>query len=303
MIIIKFLVGIIRHWRDAFKSFFRNLALSISALAAINVTLIVVGVSAILGVNMQEFTLNVEEDITIIAYLNREVSEEDKTNLIEDLKSDKIVNQVVYRTKDEELEILISESPELEKVTENYDDGENPLYDTLYIKTKDPAKNEKFAKELEKTNYFYKINAGEEMTKTIIDVFEKVRYLIVGMILALVLVTIFIISNTIRITIFSRKERIDIMRLVGASNYHIRMPYIYEGILIGIFGSLIPVVLIIFGYQYLYDEFTMIIETTPFVELIEPDRIVYYISGLLGIIGVVVGVFGSALSVRKFLGR
>ncbi|MEG2708604.1 MAG: FtsX-like permease family protein, partial [Vagococcus sp.] len=117
----------------------------------------------------------------------------------------------------------------------------------------------------------------------------------------LIAVAIFLISNTIRITIISRKREIQIMRLVGARNGFIRWPFFLEGAFIGVLGSIVPVLLISFGYSQVYYFFTKSMIASASYELVSPTSLVLQLNGLLLVIGVVIGSFGSVLSMRRFL--
>lgn len=120
------------------------------------------------------------------------------------------------------------------------------------------------------------------------------------MVLALIVVTAFLISNTIKITIFSRKREIEIMRLVGASNLNIKIPFLFEGLFLGIFGSIIPILGTIYGYTALYNNFNGQL-FSPFIQLLKPEPFIYIISAILLGIGILVGMFGSSRAVKKHL--
>ena len=127
--------------------------------------------------------------------------------------------------------------------------------------------------------------------------FRKVS---VAAVVALIVVTAFLIVNTIKITIFSRKREIEIMRLVGASNINIKIPFIIEGLILGILGSIIPIITTCYGYTTLYDKFDGKL-FTDIIKLIEPTPFIYYVSLILVVIGMVVGMFGSLRAVKKYL--
>ena len=138
------------------------------------------------------------------------------------------------------------------------------------------------------------------MVEQLVAVFDVIRKASVGVVVALILVTAFLIANTIKITITSRRREIEIMRLVGASNINIKLSFIFEGLLLGAFGSIIPIIVTMYGYNAVYDHFGGHL-FTQFIKMIEPTPFVYYASlGLLAI-GMVVGMFGSARAVRKYL--
>jgi hypothetical protein len=117
---------------------------------------------------------------------------------------------------------------------------------------------------------------------------------------ALLLVTLFLITNTIKITIFSRKREIEIMRLVGASNFSIKQPFVIEGLCLGFLGSIIPIIVTIYGYSALYNRFDGQL-FSPFLQLVEAEPFVYFLSLALAAVGIIVGMFGSYTAVRKYL--
>ena len=120
-------------------------------------------------------------------------------------------------------------------------------------------------------------------------------------VVALILVTAFLIGNTIKLAIYSRKREIEIMRLVGASNISIKIPFILEGLFIGILGSIAPIAITIFGYSSLYEFFDGELFGSALATLVNPIPFVYYVSIILVGIGIVVGMVGSYLAVRKYL--
>ena len=138
------------------------------------------------------------------------------------------------------------------------------------------------------------------MVEQLVSVFDVVKKVSIGMVLALIIVTAFLISNTIKITIFSRKREIEIMRLVGASNLNIKIPFLFEGLFLGVFGAFLPIIATVYGYATLYDNFDGQL-FSPFIQLIKPEPFVYYVSILLLVIGILVGMFGSWRAVQKHL--
>ena len=115
-----------------------------------------------------------------------------------------------------------------------------------------------------------------------------------------IFVTILLICNTIKLTIFARRNEIEIMRLVGISNFVIKLPFVIEGLFLGIFGAVIPIIASIWGYTLMYDELEGYLFTN-FIKMIEPFPFTIYLSGILLIVGAVVGMIGSYTTVRKYL--
>ena len=138
------------------------------------------------------------------------------------------------------------------------------------------------------------------MIEQLIAAFEFIHKICIGAVVALILVTAFLISNTIKITIYSRRNEIDIMRLVGTSNTVIKLPFIFEGLFLGIIGSIIPILGTIYGYVFFYDKLDGKMFTDIFT-LVKPYNFVWQVSGVLVVIGALVGMFGSYKAVRKYL--
>lgn len=290
-----------RNIRDSFKSVFRNFSLSLASIACIIITLIVVSIAIILSFNVNNFTKAVEKDMTIVAFLDRHVSLE----RIEEIKDEiNVINNVESFTFRDKMEIssdMMEGSEDYRLVLEKYKDREtNPLSDTFHIKVTDINSIEQVAKEIEEIQDVISVKYGEGMVQQLVSVFDVVKNISYGVVIALILVTAFLISNTIKITIFSRKREIEIMRLVGASNLNIKIPFILEGLFLGLFGSIIPILITIIGYDALYSSFNGQV-VSPFIQLISPIPFTYMVSFVLVGIGILVGMFGSWRAVRKYL--
>ena len=185
-------------------------------------------------------------------------------------------------------------------VMEDYTREDSPLQDTFQLKVIDIDNISDTADQISEIEGVDLVKYGEEVVEKLVQVFDVIRKGCIYIVVALIIVTAFLIGNTIKITIFSRKKEIEIMRLVGASNINIKIPFILEGLLLGLLGSLIPVIITIFGYNDLYNHFGGVI-FSKFIKLVKPDPFVYLVCGVLIGIGMIVGMLGSARAVRKYL--
>ncbi len=168
------------------------------------------------------------------------------------------------------------------------------------VKVKDVKDLSPATKEIRKIEGVESADYGEGMVEEIISVFKIVKTATIGMVIALIVVTAFLISNTIKLTIFSRRSEIDIMRLVGSSNTSIRLPFGFEGFLLGVIGSFIPIIVTVYGYYILYEKLGSS-STFSIIELVKPFPFVFYVTIILLVIGALVGMIGSARAVRKYL--
>ena len=291
-----------RSIRDSIKSVFRNFSLSLASISCITITLIVVAVSIIMSFSVNRFTELIEKDVTIVAFISNEI-EKDKINDIEKeiLALDNISKEnVEFRDKMDISKEMMKSSNVFEEIMQDFTEEDTPIQNTYQIKVDDIELIGKTAKQLEKIEGITNVKYGEGMVEQMVSMFDTIRKICIVLVVALVIVTAFLIGNTIKITIFSRKREIQIMRLVGASNTNIKIPFIMEGLFLGILGSIIPIIVTIFGYQKLYDHFNGRLFVS-FIKLVKPTPFVYYISLILIAIGMVVGMLGSARAVRKYL--
>lgn len=290
-----------RNIRDAFKSVFRNFSLSLASIACIIITLCVVSIAIILSYNVNNFTVRVEQDMTIVVFLNRDIEDERIKEIEDEIKVLNNVESVTFNDKMQIAEEMKESSEDLAGFLEQYEDRDsNPLSDAFHVKVTDVLTIEDVALEIEKIDGVMSVKYGEGMIEPLISTFDFVKNISYGVVIALVLVTAFLISNTIKITIFSRKREIEIMRLVGASNINIKIPFIFEGLFLGIIGSILPIAITIIGYNTLYTKFNGQV-ISPLIQLVEPLPFTYFVSLVLLTIGILVGMYGSWRAVRKYL--
>ena len=289
-----------RDIRDSFKSVFRNFSLSLASISCIAITLIVVAISIILTYNVNNFTVLVEKVVTIVAFLDKTVDLNKRLEIEEKIKSIDEVDRYEFISKAEIAKQMMESSEDFRNAIQGWSEEELPLQDTYQVKVKDIEKISIVAENIKNIDGVSVVKYGEGMIEQLISIFDVVRKVCIAIVVALIVVTAFLIANTIKITIFSRKREIEIMRLVGASNLNIKIPFIFEGLFLGILGSIIPIVLTIYGYNALYENFDGQV-FSPFIKLIQPEPFIYAVSGILVIIGILVGMFGSWRAVKKYL--
>ena len=289
-----------RNIRDSFKSVFRNFSLSIASISCITITLIVVAIAIVLSDNVNNFASLVERDVTIVAFIDNNATKDDVNLIKNKINSMDNIATVTFESKMDIMKDMMESSEVFDNIMSGWTEEETPIQDTFLVKVKDIELIGDTAKKIQELELVTSVKYGEGMVEQLISVFEVVRQISVIIVAALILVTAFLISNTIKITIFSRKREISIMRLVGASNINIKIPFIIEGLLLGILGSIIPILITTFGYVSLYKHFDGQL-FSPFIRLVTPEPFIYMVSGILLLIGMIVGMFGSWRAVKKHL--
>jgi len=269
-----------------------------AAIICTTITLILVSVSLILSYNVNNITAKLEKELTIVVYLNRETSEEQSSKVQTTIKKMDSVEAITFKSKEEWKAEMKKESETLETTLDYLET--NPLLDSITVVVNDVKDLKSTTESIRKIENVSSAEYGEGMVENIVSIFDIISKATLVIVIALVLVTAFLISNTIKLTIFSRKTEIEIMRLVGTSNTVIKMPFVFEGFILGLFGAILPVILSIYGYVFLYDKFNGKLFSN-IITLIEPFNFILFVSFILIIIGALVGMIGSYRAVRKYL--
>lgn len=285
---------------NAFKSVFRNFSLSIASISCIVITLLLVSVSLILSYNINNFTEDIVNDLTIVVFVKKDATSEQVDKLKEEIKALPNIDSFDYSDKEEIKKKMMSENETYKSIMSEWEADENPLESCFIIKVKEAEDMGDTASTIENLENVEMVKYGEGLVENLLSVFDIVKKVMIVAVVALIFVTAFLISNTIKITIYSRRNEIDIMRLVGTSNTVIKLPFIFEGLFLGIIGSIIPILGTIYGYVFFYDKLDGKMFTDIFT-LVKPYNFVWQVSGVLVVIGALVGMFGSYKAVRKYL--
>ena len=292
-----------RSIQNAGKSILRNFSLSMASITCSIITLILVSIGMLLSYNINNVTKNIEDELTIVIFMDKDITSDELSKTKEDLKNIDNIKNVTFKSKEDIKNSMANENDTFNKIISTWEEGENPLQDSFIVdvkNVKDINETATTIKNLEKVSL---VKYGETIVNDLIKVFEAVKKITIGLVIGLILVTAFLINNTIKITIFSRKREIDIMRLVGTSNIVIKLPFFIEGFFIGFIGSIVPVLITIFGYSYAYNALNTVnlSNIMNILTLVSPGEVVYKVSLLLILIGTVIGAFSSVKAVRKYL--
>lgn len=285
-----------RHLRESFKSLRRNSWMTFASVSAVTVTLLLVGAFIVIMMNLNKLADNIENDVEIKVVADPAADAEAVKALEQQVRETEGVKEVIYSSRDEELNKMIQSFGDELKLYQQ----SNPLGDALYVKAVDPQQTAEIAKKIDTYEYTYEVEYGKGKVEKLFKVLNTSRNVGLVLIIALLFTAMFLISNTIRITIVARGQEIEIMKLVGATNAFVRIPFIFEGIWLGILGAILPMTIISIAYSQLYkawapklqDEMFQLLNTTPFL---------FQLNGLLLFMGIIIGIWGSFMSVRKFL--
>lgn len=292
-----------RSIESSFKSIFRNFSLSMASITCTIITLILVSIGILFSYNINNITEDIESELTIVTLMNKGITDEELKRTEKNLKKVDNVDEIKFVSKEDIKKDLAEQNETYAKIIDTWGEDENPLQDSFVITVKEIKDINETATTIKNLEHVALVKYGESMVNELINIFDVVKNATIGLVIALVLVTTFLIGNTIKITIFSRKSEIDIMRLVGTSNSVIKLPFIFEGLLLGTIGSILPVLITILGYNWAYNSLSSarLSSILNVVRLAKPSSIVYTTSLIIFVIGAVVGMFGSLRAVRRYL--
>ncbi|MEY2192985.1 permease-like cell division protein FtsX [Neobacillus sp. BF23-41] len=288
-----------RHARDSFKNISRNGWMTFASVSAVTVTLILVGVFFVIMMNLNRVAQTIEDDVQIRVHIDVAATPKDQQALKSEIERMPEVKSVTFSSKKNELDNLVSSLGEEGKSFKLFEQ-DNPLNDVFIVKTKKPTDTMEVANQIKQSNFVAKVKYGQGKVEKLFKFIKASRNVGVVLIIGLFFTAIFLISNTIKITIIARRREIKIMRLVGATNTFIRWPFFLEGLWLGFLGSILPIILIAIAYYRAYDYIGPKLEGT-FIKILPFDPFVYQVSGILILMGALIGVWGSLMSVRKFL--
>jgi cell division transport system permease protein len=288
-----------RHARESFKSIGRNGWMTFASVGAVTVTLILVGVFFVIMMNLNKVAQTIEDDVQIRVHVDVAATKAQQQTLKQEIELLPEVNSIKFSPKSQELKDVIKSMGEQGKALELFEQ-DNPLNDVFVVKTKNPTDTMKVAKKIEKMNNVAQVRYGQGTVEKLFKFIKAARNVGFVLIIGLFLTAIFLISNTIKITIIARRREIKIMRLVGATNNFIRWPFFLEGLWLGILGSILPIILISIAYKNAYDFLSPKLAGN-FMQILPYEPFMYQVSGILILMGAVIGVWGSVMSVRKFL--
>ena len=288
-----------KHCKTAFQNIWRNGVMSVSSIFAVTITLILIAVIGMVAINIQDMTYGIENSLSIYVKIDRELKDADAKKIQPMIEKVNGVKKVTFSSKDNELDKMIEQqNDDGKKLFETYRKN-NPLGAAFVVEVNNAKDIEKIAAEIANIEHVNDATGGGGSTSSLVNTLETVRNGGAVFVVGLTVVALFMIANTIKITITSRQTEISIMRMVGASNWYIRLPYMLEGIFIGIIGAIVPIIIVYFGYHFVYDSSIGLLPGV--LTLRAPDPFVWQCAGLLVALGSGVGLIGSFVSVRKFL--
>lgn len=283
--------------REVFISLRRNNWMSVASIGTVAVSLFIFGMFLMMVMNMNKLAENMESQVQINVYLLDKVDREQARDIEKDLKKIEGVETVGFVTKDEAMERFKDRLGDQKTLLDALDET-NPLPDSFEVTVTNPDLVKSAAEKMEKLDGVECAKYGQDVMEHLFEITRLLRIFGFTLMLVLAFATLFIISNTIRLTVFARRKEIAIMKYVGATDWFIRWPFVMEGMVLGLFGSIIAAMVLRTAYTAMAEK---VYDTLAFFPLIPEQPFLTYITIVVVISGMVVGAIGSAVSIKKFL--
>lgn len=281
--------------KEGFRNVWINRLMSLASITVLMACLVIIGLGAMLFFNINALLDNIESQNVIMVYIQDGTSDDDINKMEDSINSMDNVQNVVFVSKEEAFKAQLED---MGSDAELLKDMENPLPDAFKVAVKDMAYFNDTVTDLRSLNNVETVRENGDVADKLVNIRQAVTIVIAGMVALLFIVSLFIIANTIRITMFSRKLEISIMKAVGATNWFIRWPFMVEGVVIGIISSFVSFGVLAGLYQgvvYVFKDLLALFTPIGFLQYAG------YILLLFLVIGMFTGSVGSLISMGKYL--
>ena len=287
--------------KQGFQGMWRNRSMGLASIGSISAVLMILGVVIILVLSINNVAMEIKTKFDEIqVFLEDDLTAEDMDRIQDTIKEDERVLSVVFQSKAQGLEIMKKDWEEDSYLLEGLEE-DNPLQDSYIIQLKDIKDADDVVKKIDTIEGIEYINYYKDIIDRLLIFANYIRIGGIVIIGILVLVSVFIISNTIKITVTSRKREVNIMKYVGATNGYIRGPFIIEGILFGLIGAILSIFIINYGYDYFFKSVSDKLYVLFTVWLVPPTLLMKDITIMFSAIGIGIGALGSIVSLKRFL--
>lgn len=286
--------------KQGFQGAWRNRGMGLASIGSITAVLIILGMVLIIILSINNVAVEIKSKFDEIqVFLEDDLGEEQIAKIEETIKMSEGVTSAIYQSKEQALEIMKSDWGDEAYLLEGLED--NKLPNSYIIQLKDIEYADGVVDNLKDVEGVEKVKYYKEVIEKLLTMANYIKIAGVIIIVILMFISVFIISNTIKITVTARKREINIMKYVGATNGYIRGPFVIEGIILGLVGAVLSILIVNYGYQYLFKVINKELYVIFTVYLVAPYALLKDIIIMFTAIGVGIGTLGSLVSLKKFL--
>jgi len=286
--------------KQGFQGMWRNKGMGLASVTSITAVLIILGLVFILILSLNNIVVDTKDKFDEIQIFLEDTTEDEQIELIKSkIENQEGVSSVIFQSKDEALEKMKKEWGEEAYLLEGLET--NPLPNTIIVKLKDIEYADSIAEKIKDLEGIEEIQYNQDIIEKLVLVANYVKTGGMLVVSILIFVSVFIISNTIKLTVTARKREINIMKYVGATNGYIKGPFIIEGVLFGLIGAALSLAVVYYGYDYFFNTVSDRLYVLFTIYLVPPKVLLKDISTIFVTIGAGIGALGSLVSLKKFL--
>ena len=283
--------------KETFKSVFRNRNTSIATIISMTLTLLILGITLLIILNLDKFVLTARKEFSgIQIFLKNEVDKTQMDSFENKLRENQQLRDVVFVSKEETMESFKSN---IGYETDIFSDLENPCENSFIVYPTDAKNSALIVEDLKKDTRVSSISFYQDTIDKLVKISNIAGIISIAVIVVLFVLSLLIIENMIKITIFSRMREINIMKVIGATNWFIRWPFVLEAALLGFIGSFLAFLITDFAYSKVYS----ILSGTAFFSkyIVDNATMSSLLLSLFVLTGIGIGILGSVSSLRKYL--
>ncbi|GAA0716574.1 permease-like cell division protein FtsX [Clostridium malenominatum] len=292
-------ISSIKHFiTDALKSLKRNRTISFASAATVAATLFILGVFLLAALDVKQVIKDVESKVEIKVFLSEDITIGQEKELKDKFSTISDIKEIKYESKEDAIKKFKEQLGEDNESLVEGLEKRNPLPNSYILKVNSPEAVTGVVEQIKDIEGISQIQEGRKVVDTIIKITNTIKWAGIAMFIVLIGVSLFLIGNTIKITVYSRRKEIGIMKFIGATDWFIRWPFIIEGMIIGLSGAVIGCILLYYTYSLIYSKIT---SAMFMIKLVGPSFVLSTISWQFILLGMIIGALGSILSIRKFL--
>lgn len=290
--------------RQGLHNMINNRLMSFASVGVLTVCLIITGVAGLFTANMNSLMMYLRSQNEVVVYLDENLDDAGLASVDSALRAISGLKEVTYVSKDEALELMRDSMGDKADLFDVFEGEENPFYANYRVILQDVGQMDEIVPQLESISGVIDVNVPTGLSDLVVNIHKAVTVISVGLVVVLGFVSIVVISNTIRLTVFARRKEINIMKYVGATNGFIRLPFFVEGVAVGLIAGLISSAIVLGGYQLLliysvdFPAFWGSILTSV---LLGMDKVWWVVLVAFLAFGSLIGSVGTATSIRKYL--
>ncbi len=295
------------HIGEGFRNIFKNKKSTVASLCIMIATMLMFGIFYIIGENVNHMMTKIEEDQGLMVFIVKDADETEVQEVRDIISTIDGVSSATIYTKQDALDELKEKWQDKQDLLEGYEGDSNIFPDSVVVKLTDLEKSAEVQEQINKItingeSYVDEIRSSDKVINALISIANGIRIVTGVLLILLISISIFIISNTIKLTVHARRKEISIMKYVGATNSFIRWPFIVEGIIIGVIAALVTILIIYAGYSFVIQKImTSLANIRVSVSLLTFNEIYKLILIVYLALGIGIGALGSSISMKKYL--